>query len=422
MSEKLRTAIYDKENLLEGLPITVANIIRHDTELTYEQKKEAVRIIRQWLSYVERYNVTANDPYILRSHLESFANEIFPTENIDVRDQIHTETVSSIRTPDGASAGELLENITDPTILEDKRVIVYGGVARTILKAFATKDLNSLPSSFIESELPISDVDMMIVGDENASDIASYYGSDLSGTKIVQDPEKEISRYFGMVDITMNQAVVHDGKLHYTEQGLLDAKNGLIRAQGSDKHLFDRDSVLLPDGNVYLLRGGFYRTLSVLLRGRGTEVVVSQENIEAEKENIGRYWLVLLFVKLLKLPRGTQRDEAILQWHQVAKDIGSTEASSPADFLKELIDKFPGFSYGQKDNNFDTEAQTRWLIRKLTHRGEELVTDTKPGSGGVPQTYTPANLKLRQYEGDRDLSAFWKVIEEYTGKKFESSL
>ena len=420
MSEKLRTAIYDKENSLDGLPVTVANVIRQDTELSYEQKKEAIQIVRRWLDYVKKYNVTSENPYVLRSHLESFASDNFPTENIDVSEQIQSESISSIKTLDGRTPSQLLEEVTDTSILNDERVIVYGGVARTILKAFATRDDSSLPSSFIESELPISDVDMMIVGDENASDIASHYGSDLSGTKIVQDPQKEIERYFGMVDITMNQAVVHNGELYYTEQGLQDVRNGLIRAQGSDKPLFDRDSVLLPDGNVYLLRGGFYRTLSVLLRGRGTEVVVSQENIDAEKENIGRYWLVLLFVKLLKMPRGAHQDEAILQWHQIAKDIGSTDTVSPADFLKELIGKFPGFSYGQKDGNFDTEAQTRWLISKLTHRGEEFVTNIKPGSGGVSQTYTPANLKLRQYEGDRDLSDFWMLIDEYTVRKFES--
>ena len=420
MSEKLRTAIYDKENSLDGLPVTVANVIRQDTELSYEQKKEAIQIVRRWLDYVKKYNVTSENPYVLRSHLESFAGDNFPTENIDVSEQIQSESIPSIKTPDGRTAGELLEGVTDPLILNDERVIVYGGVARTILKAFATRDDSSIPSSFIESELPISDVDMMIVGDDEASTITSHYGSDLSGTKIVRDPQKEIERYFGMVDITMNQALVHNGELYYTEHGLQDARNGLIRAQGSDKPLFDRDSVSLPDGNVYLLRGGFYRTLSVLLRGRGTEVVVSQENIDAEKGNIGRYWLVLLFVKLLKMPDGESRNEAILQWHQVAKDIGATEAVSPSDFLKELIEKFPGFSYGQKDSNFDTEAQTRWLISKLTHRGEEFVTNIKPGSGGVSQTYTPANLKLRQYEGDRDLSDFWMVIEEYTVRKFES--
>lgn len=422
MSEKLRTAIYDKENPLDGLPITVANVIRQDTELSYEQKKEAIQIVRRWLDYVKEYNVTSENPYVLRSHLESFASDNFPTENIDVSEQIQSESISSIKTPDGRTPSQLLEEVTDPAILNDERVIVYGGVARTILKAFATRDDSSLPPSFIESELPISDVDMMIVGDEEAPNIASHYGSDLSGTKIVQDPQKEIERYFGMVDITMNQAVAHKGRLYYTKQGQEDAKDGLIRAQGSDKPLFDRDSVLLPDGNAYLLRGGFYRTLSVLLRGRGTEIVVSQENIDAEKENIGRYWLVLLFVKLLKMPDGESRNEAILQWHQVAKDIGSTEAVSPSDFLKELIEKFPGFSYGQKDNNYDTEAQTRWLISKLTHRGEELVTDTKPGISGMPKTHTPANIKLRPYEGSRDLSDFWKVAEDYTGKKFESSL
>lgn len=420
MSEKLRATIYGREVGLEDLPISIANVIRHEEGLSYEQKQDAIDIIRKWLDYVEQYHVTSENPYILRSHLESFASQVFPTENIEVGDKIRKEQIANITTPDNKTAYELLEGVTDPNILNDTRVIVYGGVARTILKAMASKDSDTVPPLFIQSELPISDVDMMVVGDEGAAEIASHYGSDLTGTKIIQNPDDEIKRYFGMVDITMNQAIIYKGVLYYTEQALEDARSGLIRAQGSNKPLFDRDSVLLPTGNTYLLRGGFYRTLSVLLRGRGTEVVVSKENIDAEKENIGRYWLVLLFVKLLKMPEGENRNEAILQWHQVAKDIGSTSIESPADFLTELTEKFPGFSYGQKDNNFDTEAQTRWLISKLAYRGEELITNTKPSSDNLPKTYTPANLTLRPYEGSRDLSTFWNKVAEYAGKSSQS--
>jgi hypothetical protein len=420
MSEKLRAKIYYKETSLDDLPISIANIIRHETDLTYNQKQEAIQLIRKWLQYVERYDVASNDPYILRSHLESFASSVFPTENAEIGDRIVTTNLGEIVTPNGLTPAELIGNVTDPEILNDERVIVYGGVARTILKALATRDDNSLPVSFINSELPISDVDMMIVGDEEVGEIASHYGSDLSGTKLVQNPDEEIERYFSMVDVTMNQAIIYKNKLYYTEQALEDARNGLIRAQGSSNPLFGRDSVLLPTGEVYLLRGGFYRALSLLLRGRGAEVVVSQENIDAEKEKIGRYWLVLLFVKLLKMPDGESRDESVLQWHQVAKDIGSTKTSSPTEFLQELIEKFPDFSYGQKDNNFDTEAQTRWLISKLVHRGEELITDTKPSGDNLPAAYTPANITLRSYEGERDLKEFWKEVEEYTGENFES--
>jgi len=152
----------------------------------------------------------------------------------------------------------------------------------------------------------------------------------------------------------------------------------------------------------------------MLLRGKGSEVVVSQENIDAEKENIGRYWLVLLFVKIFNMSDEGKKEEAVLQWYQVAKDIGSTESASPEAFFTELTEKFPGFSYGKKDNDFDLEAQTRWLIGKLVHRGQESVTGTKSfDEQSLPQSYTPANIILREYEGQSDLGEFWNTVEKY---------
>ena len=74
---------------------------------------------------------------------------------------------------------------------------------------------------------------------------------------------------------------------------------------------------------------------------------------------------------------------------------------------------FPNFSYGRSDDNFDTEAQTRWLIRKLVDRGEDKVTQNRLDTDTLPQSYTPANIKLREYEGDRDLTAFWNKVREY---------
>lgn len=421
MSEGLKKVIDDLEVSLNALPLAIAKVIREDVSLTREQKWEAVAMVREWVNYVEKYNVQSDNLYILRSHLESFADQIFPVERTESSESITRTPINTIRTHAGVPVAELLATVTNPEIVQDRRVLVYGGVARTILKALVEQRTGHATES-LDPELPISDVDMMIVGDMDAEEIAARYGSDLTGTKIVQEPQKEIAGYFSTVDVTMNQAIIYDGNLYYTDTAFDDVSHGLIKAQGSEKSLFDRDSVLLPDGNVYLLRGAFYRTLAVLLRGRGTEIVVSQENIDAEKEKIGRYWLVLLFVKLLKMEEGSKRDEAILQWYQVAKDIGSTETDSPVAFLGELIQKFPGFSYGQKDNNFDTEAQTRWLIRKLVQRGEEKVMDSKPGTDGMPQTYTPANIKLRPYEGSRDLDEFWKVVHEYKEGGIKSSV
>jgi hypothetical protein len=197
--------------------------------------------------------------------------------------------------------------------------------------------------------------------------------------------------------------------LYTTEEALADISSGTISAVGGVQPLFGSDSYTLPNGSVYLQRSGFYRTLAMLLRGRGDRIVVSKENLDAERENIGRYWLVLLFVKLLKMSDTSRREEAILQWYQVARDIGSTATATPGDFLGELMEKFPEYSYLQKGQTFDTETQTRWLIGKLADQGRLKVIGAK---NMVPETYTPTEITLRPYEGDRNLQTFWSKINQ----------
>jgi hypothetical protein len=413
MYEKLKTAMNNKESELESLPLSVAKIIRTDETLDFEQKKQAIELVKRWIQYVDEKSVDTSDLYVLRSHIESFAGTVSGVEQQEVNEEIGSVPVESISAPDERGAGEILGEITNPEILKDPRIIVYGGAARALLRAYGLQQ-GMGDEALFNAELPISDIDMMVVGSQDAAEIASKYGSDLSGIKIVQDAESEISKYFGSVDTTMNQVIVHDGELRFTQSALEDASNGLIRARGSEKPLFDRDSIALPNGEAYLLRSGFYRTLAMLLRGKGSEVVVSQENIDAEKENIGRYWLVLLFVKIFNMSDEGKKEEAVLQWYQVAKDISSTESASPEAFFTELTEKFPGFSYGKKDNDFDLEAQARWLIGKLVHRGQESVTGTKSfDEQSLPQSYTPANIILREYEGQSDLGEFWNTVEKY---------
>lgn len=244
---------------------------------------------------------------------------------------------------------------------------------------------------------------------------SAYEGSNPSRrTKIVHDVEEQICHYIETVDVTMNQIMVHDGQLYCTERALKDIAEGNIRACGGEKPLFGSDSVVMPDGNAYLFRNGFYRTLAMLLRNRGERIIVSQENIDAEKDNIGRYWLVLLFVKILKMAGQSEKEEAILQWHQVAKDIGSTSTDSPADFLKELAENNPEFSYFKEGSIFDTEAQTRWLIGKLVDQGRRKVEGQELD---LPTSYTPSNIELRPYEGDSNLAEFWELLNSYTHNK-----
>ncbi len=413
MEDKFKNVIEDKRLNLEDLPLSVAKFIREDKELSVEQKKQAIKLVRDWSEYAKRNNVESEDLFMLRAHLEAFAETFFGDKKEIKQEELKSVEIKNIRNPDGGNIEGLLSGVTNPEILNDPKVVVYGGVARTILRAHALS-MGKGSSDEFKEELPISDVDMMIVGGAGADETAKKYGSDLTGTKVIIDPTSEINRYIDTVDLTINQTVVHKGMLMYTEEALNDLSNGVIRVAGSSKPLFGRDSVRLPNGDVYLYRGGFYRALAALLRGRGKRLVVSRENLEREKDNIGRYWLVVLFVKLLKIKDPARQDRAILGWHQAAKDIGSTNTETPDEFLSELFKKFPGFSYGKAGENYGPEEQARWLIGRLVKRGNEAVT-SQGVTLGLPDSYTPVDIFLREYEGDRDLTKFRKILTEYTG-------
>lgn len=402
---------------LDALPLEAAKAIRTESELTQNEKKEAIALVKKWIEYTEENRVTSDDLYMLRAHLETFAEKISGKKENESAIEIHDVDIRKLTLPDGRPFTEVLKSVTHPDIMTDPRIVVYGGVARAALKMFAQQEVKNADRSLIESEFPISDVDYMIIGNDSLPEIVEKYGGDITGTKIIPD-FNNISTYLRAVDLTMNQAVVHNGKLYYTKDAFDDATHGLIRSRGEEKPLFGRDSVRLPDGNVYIFKGGFYRCFIALLRGRGNEIVVSKENLEAEKAHIGRYWLTTLFVKILKMDDVKRRDEAILQWHQIAQDIGSTEATLPATFLKELLDKYPDYSMSVTGGEFDLEAQTRWLVEKLLSRGTESVLQKRQNTGDeLPETYTPAHITLRPYEGDSDLTDFWKIINQFQESK-----
>lgn len=65
--------------------------------------------MRNWLSYVKEHEVVAEDLFILRSHMEAFAVEYLYEPSDLPAEQITTIKIDRIRTPDGNTAGELIE-------------------------------------------------------------------------------------------------------------------------------------------------------------------------------------------------------------------------------------------------------------------------------------------------------------------------
>ncbi len=407
--ERIQNTVQNKETVITDIPLKIAQMIKSDESLTFEQKQEAVTLVRAWCDYAAEHEEIEHDPFLLRTALEQFASTAFAPKNESNPVVLHEVHLSEAAFPESKSINEMFGSELARACV-DERVILYGGVARAIAKAHLVA-IGKCPEAFFLPELPISDVDLMVVAKERVAvdEVAAEYGSDLSGTKVVTEALPAIERQLEETDVTLNQVAVHNGVLYMSEGFLTDTQSGTIRLASKEKPLFGSDNIPLPNGESYILRSGFYRALAVLLRGRGKEIVVSQENLDAEKEHIGRYWLVLLFVKLLKVNDMARRNEAILQWHQVARDIGSTTTSSPAEFLRELQAKFPEYTGFKKNGAFDIEQQTRWLIGKLVSRGRDDVLGTATGYV-VPESYTPANISLRPYEGSRDLTDFWQEI------------
>ncbi len=407
--ERIQNTVQNKEIDITDIPLKIAQMIRSDESLSREQKQDAIVLVRAWCDYAAEHEEIEHDPFLLRTALEEFAGTTFAPKNESSPVVLHEVDLSEAAFPEGNSIEEMFGSELARASV-DERVILYGGVARAIAKAHLVA-IGKCPEAFFLPELPISDVDLMVVAKEGVmvDEVVAEYGSDLSGTKVVTEAIPAIERQLEETDVTLNQVAVHDGVLYMSEGFVADTQSGTIRLSSKEKPLFGSDNIPLPNGESYILRSGFYRALAVLLRGRGSEIVVSKENLEAEKEHIGRYWLVLLFVKLLKMKDVARRDEAILQWHQVARDIGFTTTSSPAEFLKELQNKFPEYSAFKKNGTFDIEQQTRWLIGKLVSRGRDTVLGTS-FQYAVPETYTPSNITLRPYEGDPDLTNFWQEV------------
>ncbi len=233
---------------------------------------------------------------------------------------------------------------------------------------------------------------------------AEAYSIDLTGAKIIDG--KLCPALDGMVmnsDCSMNQVGIYGGKLLFSEQGLQDAKMGNIRMVAKNDPWFGSQGNILPNGEVDIDGSGFYRGLSFLLRGKGNRLIVSQENIDREKDLIGRYWQVLLVVKLLPMQNEAAQYQTVGNWHELARQMGATESANPQDFLAELNEAYPD-SYAGKMRVFDAHAQARWLIGKLVKQA--VLRLYEPETFTPPETYTPANIVRPSSHAPYDYEAF----------------
>jgi hypothetical protein len=120
---------------------------------------------------------------------------------------------------------------------------------------------------------------------------------------------------------------------------------------------------------------------------------------------------VLLSRKGGKMKDKRKLDTAVSNWFFVAKAVGSTKALTPLDFLEELLVKYPEMSRYGKEDDFNENAQVRWLVSKLAGSAiDNLLVKGKHQE--LPDTYTPANIFLPRMYVNFDLTDFWKRVEE----------
>ena len=165
----------------------------------------------------------------------------------------------------------------------------------------------------------------------------------------------------------------------------------------------------MPSGETYINKKGFYRGLLFLLRGKGQRLAVSNENLEREKHDIGRYWLIMLLVKLLPVKNQQARYDAVGHWHDVATRIGVTEARNPKEFFEELTQLYPETrATNSTASGTNTDSQTRWIIEKL---GDRLVDRTCGEKVlDLPETYTPGYIELSKELQSYDMEELLETV------------
>lgn len=403
--QNLRDQLREKANTelsLRDLPLSFAKIVHHSlSHISPETRKQAIDLIRKWSQYAYQHQLSPQNPFLIRYHLNRFATQEFGRERKTIPLQ---ETDIESLVYQGMRYDKILSQSVSPEIFRDPHVAIIGGTARTALKIHAGMD--------IKSEIPIHDVDIIISTDANISQKAQKYNVDLTGARVVDGNVQDVlSHMVTNFDCTMNQVAIHNGKLFYSQRAFQDIQEGNIRLIGKDDPLFGSEGIEMPDGNIYLNRNGFYRGLSFLLRGKGKRLIISQENKEAEKYTIGRYWLIMLFVKILPIKNQQVRKNVIAHWHEIAYRMGSTKTQDPISFFKELISLYPEIkNYSVREGAFDIDKQIRWLIGKLTSRAVDSLFPHSNTS--FPSIYTPDNLELSPRVNDYDLDSFMYAIEQ----------
>ncbi len=218
------------------------------------------------------------------------------------------------------------------------------------------------------------------------------------GTKIISDFPGRIPGLLAEVDFSINQSVVHVGKLFYTKQALEDIRTGTLRFSDKTGGLFSAGTETLPDGRQFVNRVGLYRAFSFLLRGKALQLPIHTDNLSYEAPLLGRYWLTILYLKLYPIKDEARRETAVSGWFNLAKRLRVTDKETPHDFLMELDMEYPEMRSllkpkRERFSQEEMEAQARYLVGRLINRSVDsvLIPDAKNSLPGMSDEMTVIN-------------------------------
>lgn len=385
-----------KREPFQDMAIAAAEIVARDPELPIEKKRYLLEVVRAWSEYAEENLVLPGDYDLIRWHLDQFAQRYFGPEHAEVPEVLES-SLDGLTVPTGESFSEYVNTLAGENIVDNPERGVYGGVSRLALRMLAASSEGAADESYegVRVDFPPSDLDIIRTKEDVQRQSGLLGAAELVGTKIVPDFPGSIPGLLAEVDFSINQSVVHEGKLFYTEQALEDIRTGTLRFSDKKNGLFSAGTETLPDGRQFVNRVGLYRAFSFLLRGKARQLPIHTDNLSYEAPLLGRYWLIILYLKLYPIKDEARRETAVSGWFNLAKRLRVTDKETPDDFLMELDTEYPEMRSLLKPkqeqlSREEMEAQARYLAGKLINRSVDsvLTPDAKSSLPGMSDEMT----------------------------------
>lgn len=256
-----------------------------------------------------------------------------------------------------------------------------GGGPRVLLKIIA-----SAPPSTLKVELPLNDVDVVVVeGSDEALRDAERLGVTKDGIEVVK--ELDYSLLASSRDIDLNGCFLTKDGLRYSVQARDAAASGHVHILPAVRGLYGSDHFHDLDGLLLAKDRGLCRLVKVVAEGKANSFEIPERNLEID---LGIYWLVLA-----KRFAGKENAQEIFQrMFDIAQQLGATKPGETSfiQLADRMHEKYPFFDFG--DKQLDEQGVVRWLSGKLGKQIEKLYRQ----SFGIYD-----DSKLERREGDHQL-------------------